>query len=227
MYVVIVGSTEFASALASLLSHEDNEKVVLVVKKKDEALRITEELGINVVNADATKPEVLDDLELDKCDVFIAASELDKDNLLSAMYAKENGAKKIFACVYSSDIEAMVKKIGIIPINSERFAANSVELMIKRPAVSDLVNIGDGQFDMIELSASITNLVEKELGEATGKNFTALATYLDGKYNFSKETKITDEDTLLLLVKAGKEKEAEKEIVNPLKRIAMLGASKK
>jgi trk system potassium uptake protein TrkA len=227
MYVVIVGSTEFASALASLLSNEDNEKVVLVVKKKEEALRITEEIGINVVNADATKPEILDDLELDKCDVFIAASELDKDNLLSAMYAKENGAKKIFACVDSSDIEAMVKKLGIIPINSERFAANAVELRIKRPAVSDLVNIGDGQFDIIEISASVTNLSGKKLGEATGKNFTALASYLNGKYNFSKEAKIIDKDTILLLVNAGKEKEAEKEIINPLKKIAMLGSSKK
>lgn len=227
MYIVIVGSTEFASALASLLSHEDNEKVVLVVKKKDEALRITEELGINVVNADATKPEVLDDLELNRCDVFIAASELDKDNLISAMYAKENGAKKIFACVDSSDIESMVKKLGIIPINSERFAANSVELMIKRPAVSELVNLGAGQFDMMEINAAITNLVGKELGEANGKNFTVLATYIKGKYNFSKQNKIADGDTILLLVDAGKEKNAEKEIVNPLKKIALFGVSKK
>ena len=227
MYVVIVGSTEFASELASLLSHEDNEKVVLVVKKKDEALRITEEIGVNVVNADATKPEVLDDLELDKCDVFIAASELDKDNLLSGMYAKENGAKKIFACVDSSDIEAMVKKLGIIPINSERFAANAVELMIKRPAVSELVNIGTGQFDMIEVDALITNLVGKELGEANGKNFTGLATYSKGTYNFSKETKICQTDTILLLVNAGKEKNAEKEIINPIKKIVSMGSSKK
>ena len=227
MHVVIVGSTEFASELASLLFNEDNEKVVLVVKKKEEALRLTEELGVNVVNADATKPEVLDDLELDKCDVFIAASELDKDNLLSAMYAKEVGAKKIFACVDSSDVEAMVKKLGIIPINSERFAANSVELMIKRPAVSELVNIGAGQFDMIEVSASATNLIGKELSEANGKNFTALATYVKGKYNFSKKVKITQQDTILLIVDAGKEKEAEKEIRSPLRGISLLGKPKK
>ena len=226
MYIVVVGSTEFASALSHHLSNEDGEKVVLVVKKKDEALRITEEIGVNVVNADATKPEVLDDLELDKCDVFIAASELDKDNLLSAMYAKEAGAKKIFACVDSSDVEVMVKKLGIIPINSERFAANAVELMIKRPAVSELVNLGTGQFDMIEVSASITNLVGKELGVANGKKYTALATYVNGEYNFAKEAKISDKDTILLLVDAGKEKEAEKEIINPFKKIVSFGSKK-
>ena len=227
MYIVIVGSTEFASELSSLLSSENNTKVVLVVKKKEEAIRLTEEKNVNVVNADATKPEVLDDLELDKCDVFIAASELDKDNLLSAMYAKEACAKKIFACVDSSDIEAMVKKLGIIPINSERFAANSVELMIKRPAVSELVNIGTGQFDMIEINASSTNLIGKEVGEANGKNFTALAIYSKGKYTFSKEAKITLQDTILLVVDAGKEKEAEKEIRSPLRGISLLKQSKK
>lgn len=188
MYIIIVGSTEFSSSFAHLLHNEDSsERIVLVVKKKDDAIRITEEVGVNVVNADATKPEVLDELELEKCDVFIAASELDKDNLISAMYAKESGAKKVFACVDSFDIEGMMKKIGIVPINADRFAANAVELMIKRPAVSELVNIGDGQFDMIEVDVALTDFEGESLGSWIVLIIMLLQFILKGNLIFQKK----------------------------------------
>ena len=210
MYIVIVGSTVFAISFANLLHNKDNEKVVLVVKKKDDAIRITEEIGVNVVNADATKPEVLDELELEKCDVFIAASELDKDNLISAMYAKESGAKKVFACVDSFDIEGMMKKIGIVPINADKFAANAVELMIKRPVVSELVNIGDGQFDMIEVDVALTNFEGKTLGGLDNIDYNPIAVYSKGEFNFSKKVRLKKTDVLLLVVPSDKKKDVVK-----------------
>ena len=218
MYIVVVGHSEFACELAKLILKESENKVVLVVKKKEEAIRLTEELGLNVVNADATKPDVLDELGLEKCDIFIAASDLEKDNVLSSMYAKDAGAKKIFVKIDNVDAEPMLKKLGFVPINAEHFAANAVELMISRPAVGELVNIGTGEFDMIEVSGDETKFLGKEICEAKGKNFTAIATCADGKYNFSKDGKISAKDKLLLIVKAGKEVEAEKELGSSLKK---------
>ncbi len=218
MYIVIVGSTGFALQLSKLILSENNDKLILVVKKKDEAIRVSEQIDVNVVNADASKPETLDELELEKCDVFVAASESEKDNILSAIYAKSAGAKKIFVSIENPDTESILEKLGLIPINSERFAAHSVELMITRPAVSELVNLGMGEFDIIELEAKGTKLIGKDLSLAKGRNFTAIATYSNGKFNFSKDAKIGSCDTLLLIVSAGKEKLAEKEIGKKSKR---------
>jgi len=218
MYIVIVGYSELACELARLILKESKNKVVLVVKKKEEAMRITDELGFNVVNVDATKPEVLDDLELKKCDVFISASDIEKDNILSAMYAKEAGAKRLFVRIDNPDVEGLLKKLGFTPINEEYFAAHAVELMISRPAVSELVNIGAGEFDIIEVPAFETKLLGKEIGDAKGKNFNVIATYFEGKFCFSKETKITKTDKVLLIVRAGKEKDAEKEIGMKIKQ---------
>jgi trk system potassium uptake protein TrkA len=218
MYIVIVGSTGFALYLSKLILSENHNKLILVVKKKEEALRISEQINVNVVNADASKPETLDDLELSKCDVFVAASESEKDNVLSAIYAKSAGAKKIFVSIDNPDTEDILDKLGLVPINSEKFAAHSVELMITRPSVSELVNLGMGEFDIIEVKAKDTKLVGKDLNLAKGKNFTAIATYANGKYNFSKDAKINVCDTLLLIVSAGKERLAEKEIGKAVKR---------
>ena len=218
MYIVVVGSTSFAVELARLVLSEKTDKLVLVVKRKDAALELSSSFDVNIVNADATNPEVLDGLDLNKCDVFVSASDSEKDNILSAVYAKSAGAKKIFVSVANDDAENMLEKLGIVPINSEKFAAHSVELMITRPAVSELVNIGIGEFDIIEIEAKGTKLVGKDLNFAKGKNFTAIAIYSNGKYNFSKDAKIADCDTLLLIVSAGKEEQAEKEIGKKARR---------
>lgn len=212
MYIVIVGSTNLAIELARQILHRKEDKVVLIIKNKEEALRINEDLQTTVINADFTKTKALDDLELNKCDVFVSANQSEKDNLLSAVYAKDAGAKKIFVCVDSKDSEPILKKLGFIPINADDFAARAVELMLSRPAVSDLVNLGIGQFDIIEVPASETKLIDKEISQAKGKHFTAIAAYENGNYHFAKERHITPQDTLLLIVGSGKEKEAEKEI---------------
>jgi hypothetical protein len=78
--------------------------------------------------------------------------------------------------------------------------------------VSDLVNLGIGKLDIIEIPANETRLVGKELSQAKGKHFTAIATSANGDYHFSKEKHIEAKETLILVVGAGKEKEAEKEI---------------
>jgi len=222
MYIIIVGYSGFAFQLGKLILNENKDKLVFVIKRKEQATTLSETLNVSVVNSDPTKPEVLDDLELEKCDVFICASEFEKENILAAVYAKGAGAKKIFVCIDTPDAEEMLNKLGLIPINSEKFAAHSVELMITRPAVSELVNLGIGEFDIIEIEASGTKLVGNVLNSAKGKNFTAIATYSNGSYNFSKDAKINACDTLLLIVSAGKEKLAEKEIGKQIKRRADL-----
>jgi len=212
MYFVITGSSDFAVELVRLLKERKENKIAVVIKKKDDALIVTEQTGISVVNADPANTDTLNSLELEKCDVFVSATESEKDNLLSAVYAKNVGVNKIFVLTNSPESDQIIEKLGLVPINAQMFAARSVELMINRPLVSELVNIGIGQFDIIEAKAGNTNLLDKEVCDAKGKCFTALAKYSDGKFIFEKNAKIKEQDTVLLLVKSGKEKDAQKEI---------------
>ncbi|HNV01436.1 MAG TPA: NAD-binding protein [archaeon] len=211
MRIVIVGNSILAVELTKLVLKKNENKITLVVKKKEEAMRLTSELNISVINADPTNPDHLDELELEKCDVFIAATDLEKENVLSAIYAKNAGAKKIYVSIENEESELILKKLGFIPLRAEEFAAQAIELMISRPQVSAIVNIHEGEFDMIEVEANETELIGKEMGSAKGIHYTTLATY-DGKYLFDKETIIKENDILLVVVSSGMEKIAEKEI---------------
>ena len=212
MYIVITGQSEFVVQLAKLFLAKGRNKVVLVVRDKEFATQLSHALHAIIVNADSTDTKTLDELDLKECDAFIAATDSTKANVLSAIYAKNAGAKKILVRVENPSSEAILEKLGFISINADHFAANMVELMITRPAVSDLVSINIGEFDMIEVQGKETNLAGKELGDAKGQDFTAIATYANAEYNFSKEKKIEPNDTVILLVNSGKEKQVEKEL---------------
>ncbi len=211
MKIVIVGHSILAVELTKLFLKKDEAKIILVVKKKEEAMRLTSELNISVINADPTNPDHLDELELEKCDVFISATDLEKENVLSAIYAKNAGAKKIYVSIENEESELILKKLGFIPLRAEEFAAQAIELMISRPQVSAIVNMQEGDFDMIEVEANETELIGKEMGDAKGTHYTTIANY-DGKYYFDKDTKIKENDILLVVINSGMEKIAEKEI---------------
>lgn len=212
MYLVIAGQHGFAVELAKLILAKGQTKVALIVRDKDIAVQLSNSLNAIVVNADATDTKTLDELNLKECDAFIAATDSEKTNVLSALYAKNAGAKKIFVKVDNPESESILEKLGFVPIMADHFAARTVELMITRPAVSDLVNIGIGQFDIIEMQAKGTKLIGKELSSAKGKHYTTIATCSESKYCFTKEKKIDSKETVILLVDSGKEKEVEKEL---------------
>jgi len=219
MKIVIVGNSILAIELTKLILQKKEDRITLVVKKKDDAMWLTSELGISVINADPTNPDHLDELELEKCDVFISATDLEKENVLSAIYAKNAGAKTIYVSIENEESESILKKLGFIPLRAEEFAARTVELMISRPRVSAMVNIHEGEFDMMEVEASETYLVGKEMGEAKGKYYTTIATYCDGKYSFDKNTIVEKDAILLIVINSGMEKIAEKEIKKKVKGI--------
>lgn len=212
MYLVIAGHSEFVMELAKLVLAKGKNKVVLLVRGKETATKLSHLTDAIVVNADANDTNTLDELELKHCDVFVAATESEKANVLAAIYAKNAGAKNIFVKIDNPESDSILEKMGLIPINAEHYAARAVELMITRPAVSDLVNLNIGQFDMIEVPAKQTKFLGRDISAAKGKNFTTIATCNESKFCFIKDKKIGVDDMLILLVDSGKEKLAEKEL---------------
>jgi trk system potassium uptake protein TrkA len=210
--IVVSSGSVFAEEICKLFLGQKDYALVVVAKSKELAVQLNQELGISIINSDLTKPDSYNELELEKCDIFVSASGQEKEDILTAIYAKNAGAKKIIVLTSTNETEEMLKKLGFNPINPERFAARTAELMITRPAISELVNIGSGESDIIEYSAQSTNLVGKQIGQAAGKNYLTLATYNNGTYAFSKETKIIKNDILILLVPSGKEAQVEKEL---------------
>ena len=95
MKIVVIGGSLFALELAKQL-HSSEMKVIYVIEDKDEARRISTEYNFIIVNGSPLDPERLDELELNEVQVFVAATDYEEVNILSALYAKYANVKKIF-----------------------------------------------------------------------------------------------------------------------------------
>ena len=116
--VVIAGAGNIGFRLARAL--EDRVQVKLIERNADRARRAAETLrNTLVLTGDAADEELLLEENIDAADVFIAVTNAEEANILSAMLAKKLGARRVMALInkpsYSELMEGGKIDIAISP----------------------------------------------------------------------------------------------------------------
>jgi trk system potassium uptake protein TrkA len=116
--VVIAGAGNIGFRLARLL--EERVKVKLIERSPDRARRAAETLrNTLVLTGDAADEELLLEENIDDADAFIAVTNAEEANILSAMLAKKLGARRVMALInkpsYSELMEGGKIDIAISP----------------------------------------------------------------------------------------------------------------
>ena len=116
--VVIAGGGNIGLRLASEL--EGKNQVKLIERDNKRARRIAEKLSsTTVLHGDAADEELLLEENIDSADVFVALTNSEEANILSAMLAKRLGAHKVMALInkpsYAELIESGSIDIAISP----------------------------------------------------------------------------------------------------------------
>ena len=214
MRVVIAGGSSFAVEVAKALIKRGINDVTLVIEDKEDALKASGEVpAITVVNASPIKPEVLNELDLEKCDVFVSVSRREEISILAALYAKEHNVKKIYVKTTKEDTKPILEKMGMIPIDIDEFASNNVVLDIAEPLISELVRVGGGTGDIREKEVNdFLQLIDKRLGDIEGKLFNVIAVYQDGKFQVSADTIVKQNSSLIVLEEPGQDDKVVKEL---------------
>lgn len=96
--VVIAGGGNIGFRLAQLLEKENQVK--LIERDFKRARRLSEQLSNTIVlNGDAADEELLLEENIDSADVFVALTNSEEANILSAMLAKRLGCHKVMALI--------------------------------------------------------------------------------------------------------------------------------
>lgn len=116
--VVIAGAGNIGFRLARAL--EDRVQVKLIERSPDRSRRAAESLrNTLVLTGDAADEELLLEENIDDADVFIAVTNAEEANILSAMLAKKLGARRVMALInkpsYSELMEGGKIDIAISP----------------------------------------------------------------------------------------------------------------
>jgi Trk K+ transport system NAD-binding subunit len=198
--VVIAGYSTFSWELAAQLKGQIGGRLYYVLPDWDQAMEASLHGNVIGVRGDITDPDVLDQLDLPTCHTFIAASRAEEANVLSALYARNKGARNACARVFETNFIPLLESVGVTPIQTSHTAAAFTAIGILKPAVADLVSLARGQFELEEiLAADFSELVGCRLGNLQGEQLHIIAIATGGQTMLGYNTMVEASSKLIII----------------------------
>lgn len=204
MYVVIMGGGRVGLNLATKLIDNGND-VTIIEKSEELCNNAAAELDALVICGNGTNKKTLEDANINDADVFVAATGNDDANLLSSILVRDYNIEKIIARVSDISHEEAFQKVGInFVVSPELTAASYLEKVITRPNVADLIVVGKGNAEMINLTVKNKKVIGKEIREVSPTDdYIIAAVHDNGNIIIPKENMVLNENNLIsVLVKA-------------------------
>lgn len=192
MYVVIMGGGRVGFTLANFLVTSGND-VTLIENNNSLCENAATELDALVICGNGTDIKTLEEANIRDADVFVAATGHDEANLLSSILVKEYNVPKIIARVSNPDHEEAFKRVGIHHVISpELTAAGYLEKLINRPKIADLIVVGKGNAELLDISIQNSKVVGKRIGDISPTN-----DYIIAAIHQNGEMRIPQDDWVL------------------------------
>ncbi len=221
--VVIVGYSTFSWELVSQLRGQIDGRLYFVLPDREQALEASLQENVIVIHGNLIDTEVLDQLDLAHCHTFIASSREDQANVLSALYAQNQGAQHIYARVLEPKFTPLLNAVGITPIQPSHVAATFTAISILKPAVAELVSLTAGQFSLEELqAANYPELVGCWLGHLQGEQLHVIAVAQGGQIWLSYNTVVAPDALLIIIYN----QQIKKRLPQELRKVAVRAAQR-
>jgi len=154
MKIVIAGAGETGTHLAKMLGSEDHS--ITVIDEDEKRLDSLAALAdVITVEGDITLFDVLGKAEVKKCDLFIAVSPDENSNILSAVLAKQLGARKAICRIDNDEYLRPNNKEVFINMGidymfyPEMVAADEVITMLGHSSTTEYVDFSGGKLVLI------------------------------------------------------------------------------
>lgn len=162
MKIVIAGAGDMGTHLAKMLSGNGHDITVADVDPKA-LVEVDNLVDVVTVEGDTTQFSVLRKAGVRRCDLFIAVRSVENDNILSAVMAKQLGAKKAIARVDSNEyLEPNSKEVFIdmgidYLFYPEQIAAREVINLLGHTSTSEYVDFAAGKLSMVAFRLELTS----------------------------------------------------------------------
>ena len=203
MYIVIMGGGRVGLRLAISLVKVGLD-VTLIENDSDLCNNAASELDAMVICGNGTDIKTLLEANIADADVFVAATGNDEANLLSCILVKDYKIPKVIARVSNPDHDEAFRKVGIdIVVSPELTAAGYLEKVITRPKIADLIVIGKGNAELLELSVNNSKIFGKKIGDLSPTDdYIIAAVHKNGEIKIPKDGMMLKEgNRISILVK--------------------------
>ncbi len=166
--VMIAGGGHIGAGLAKAL--EDKVQVKIIERNPKRALELADRLHNSVVlQGDASDEDMLNDENIEDFDVYIAVTNDDEANIMSAMLAKRMGASKTMVLINRPAYVDLVQGGEIdIAISPQQITIGSLLTHVRRGHVSNVYSLRRGAAEAIEAVAKGNEQTSRVVGRAIG-----------------------------------------------------------
>lgn len=154
--VLIAGGGRVTYYLEELLEHSGIRSTV-IERDKTRCRMLAEDHRCTVVCGNATRQELLLEEGLERADAFLALSEVDEENAITALYARSIGVPKTVALISAMNYVDFFKGVGIGSIVSPNVSTSTYILRYVRATagagdseIESLHRIMDGRLEAAE-----------------------------------------------------------------------------
>lgn len=205
MYVVIMGAGRVGLSLANLLI-EDGYDITVIDNNEELCRNAAAELDALVICGNGANSKLLEEVNIGEADFFVATTGNDEANLLSCIIVKKYNVPNIIARVSNPDNEEAFMEVGIDNVISpERTASGFLEKLITRPNVADLITLGEGNAEILDMTVTNDKVIGKKISEISPtKDYIIIATYPNGDLMIPQnDTVLSRGEKISILVKQG------------------------
>lgn len=158
MKVIVVGGGKVGTALCRSLVEEKHD--VTLIEEKEEVLgRVSRRLDIMGIVGNGANYKILEQADVQHCDIFVAISDQDEVNMISAVLAKKMGAKETIVRVRNPEYSNVYFKdnnfLGFsMVVNPELLAARYIANSVDFPGALSVEHFVNGRIMLMEFKIS-------------------------------------------------------------------------
>ena len=155
MYIVIAGGGMVGLYLCKALLDEGHE-VIVIEKDRRRYQRGEEELGSVFLHGDGCEAAVLAEAGTERCDIFIAVTDQDEDNLVACQVAKYRfNAPKTIARINNPRNEKVFRQLGIDrTVSQVKHILEDIEEQIPTHLLAHLFTLTDMGQEIVEIKVT-------------------------------------------------------------------------
>ncbi len=160
MYVIVVGAGEVGRYVATILVDEGHD-VAVIEEKEGVARDLESSLDCLVVHGSGVNPDTLHQAGIGKADLFIAVTQVDEVNLVSAMIAGRIGQKPMTVArvrelehYQSGNMQAEDMGLSLL-VGPEYSVAKQVVGQLSFEGAGEIRSLAEGRLVLLELPLSV------------------------------------------------------------------------
>lgn len=152
-YVIIVGGGRVGYYLARSLL-ENNLEVTVIESDPEIYALVSQQVDCPVIRGDGSSTAILEQAGAARCNVFVAVTNHDHDNLIACQIAKQRfGVPKTIARVKNPRNEVIMQRLGVdITVSSTAIITSVIQSELPTTRIRTVLDLRAGQLELMEYS---------------------------------------------------------------------------